>query len=244
MTSPSNQAPLRTTSLALAFQEVFTVVLRTRFAVQRWDTAERMRGAVKPMIAGAAQTVRNLGYSDEITQMALYAIVAFVDENVLNSRDPVFQNWAGFTLQQEMFGSQIAGEIFFRHLADLLNRPDSSDVADMLELHGLCLLLGFRGRFAAGDASEIDAINRRIRDKIQRIRGPFVMVRATSAPVVPPAPTSDSWVKNLTLAVAGIAAVCLLAYLGFLLILIQGVPATQHAVLVTAPTHQSAEVSL
>jgi type VI protein secretion system component VasF len=75
---------LRTNNLALAFQDVFTVVLRTRFNVQRWDRADRMRTAVRQMIASATQNVRSLGYSDETTQMTLYAIVGFLDESVLS----------------------------------------------------------------------------------------------------------------------------------------------------------------
>jgi type VI secretion system protein ImpK len=131
---------LRMNSLALTFQEVFTIVLRTRFSVQRWDTADRMRGAMRQQIAAAAQNVRALGYSDESTQMALYAMIGFLDESVLNSKDPVFADWARRPLQEEMFGSQLAGEYFFRHVAELLNRPESSEVADVLELHCLCLL--------------------------------------------------------------------------------------------------------
>jgi type VI protein secretion system component VasF len=55
-------------------------------------------------------------------------------------------------LQEEMFGGHFAGEYFFRNVTDLLNRPESAEVADVLELHALCLLLGYRGRFAFGDA--------------------------------------------------------------------------------------------
>ena len=160
MTSPTASAAqkTRTNSVALAFQDVITVVLRTRFNVQRWDNADRMRAAVRQMIASSAQTVRSLGYSDETTQMALYAVVGFLDESVLNSNDPVFADWSRRPLQEELFGDMLAGEKFFRHVAELLNRTDSAEVADILELHCLCLLLGFRGRFAFGDASEIHAI--------------------------------------------------------------------------------------
>jgi type VI secretion system protein ImpK len=227
---PSAVSMLRTNSLALAFQDVFTVVLRTRFNVQRWDKADRMRAAVRQMIASAAQNVRHLGYSDETTQMALYAIVGFLDESVLNSKDPVFADWSRSTLALELFGDMLAGEKFFRHVAELLNRPESAEAADILELHSLCLLLGFRGRYAFGDASEIHTILRRIREKILRIRGPFALVRQLEAPAVPKGPTRDRWVRNLSVAAIVLAVVCLAAYVSFLFLLSQSANSSAQAV--------------
>ena len=222
----------RTNSLALAFQEILTIVVRTRFDVHPMTlSANDARVRLRQGVLSAAQSVRGQGYSEEISQIALYAAVGFLDESVLASRDPVFANWAGFTLQQELFHNQIAGEIFFRHVADLLNRPDSTEVADILELHGLCLLLGFRGRFAAGDASEIDAITRRIREKIAKIRGPFSLGRTADSPVVAKQPAADRWVRNLYFVILGLAVTCLALYLGFLLLLNQGVPNDTYAVL-------------
>jgi type VI secretion system protein ImpK len=212
---------LRTNSLALAFQDVFTVVLRTRFNVQRWDRADRMRAAVRQMIASATKNVRALGYSDETTQMAIYAIVGFLDEGVLNSKDPVFADWSRSTLSLELFGDMLAGEKFFRHVAELLNRPESTEVADILELHSLCLLLGFRGRYAFGDASEVHTILRRIREKIVRIRGPFALLRQVEVPAVPKSPASDRWVRNLFVAAIVLVIVSIVAYLGFLFLLSQ-----------------------
>jgi type VI secretion system protein ImpK len=43
-------------------------------------------------------------------------------------------------------------------------------VADLLEVYYLCLLLGFRGRYAAG--GDLRSIMGAIQDKILRVRGP------------------------------------------------------------------------
>jgi type VI secretion system protein ImpK len=114
-----------------------------------------------------------------------------------------------------LFGDALAGEKFFRNVADLLNRPESFEIADILELHCLCLLLGFRGRYAFGDASEIHTILRRIREKIGRIRGPFTLVRQIEAPAIPKAPTGDRWVRYGSLAAIVLAILCLAAYFSF-----------------------------
>ena len=225
--SASVDSLLRTNNLALAFQEVLTVILRTRFNVQRWDSAEGMRDRIRQMVRSATQNVSAIGYSRATVQMALYAIVGFLDESLLSSKDPIFSDWSRRPLQEELFGDQLAGEKFFRHVTELLNMPESSEVADILELHCLCLLLGFRGKYAYGDASEIDGNVRRIRDKIVRIRGPFVMVRTPETPPAPRAELSDRLLRNLSLAAIILAVICLAAYIAFHVLLslsIHGAP--------------------
>src|SRR5665213_3466130 len=173
---------LRTNNLALAFQDVITVVLRVRYRTQRVADANAFRESIRKMIAAGAQETRRLGYSDATSQMALYAIVGFLDESVFTSQDPTFHEWSQRPLQEEMFGGSFAGEYFFRHLADLFNQPDSAELADILELHAICLLLGYRGKYAFGDNGEIPNILRRIRERIAKIRGPLYLCRVAPRP--------------------------------------------------------------
>jgi type VI secretion system protein ImpK len=181
---------MKTNNLALAFQEVFTVILRTRFFVQRVENADSFRATLRKMISAAVKDASAMGYSDDASKMAIYAMIGFLDESVLNSKDPTFADWARRPLQEEMFGGHFAGEYFFRNVADLLNRPESAEVADVLELHALCLLLGYRGRFAFGDASEIHTILSRIREKITRIRGAYALFRPPKPRPPRPAPSA------------------------------------------------------
>jgi len=174
----------RTNSLSLSFQDVITVILRMRYGTQRVADAAGFRASIRKMIAAAVQDVRTLGYTDATSHMALYAIIGFLDESVLNSQDPTFADWSRRPLQEEMFGGHFAGETFFRQVTDLLNAPESPEVADALELHALCLLLGYRGKYAFGDHGEIHGILSRIRDKILRIRGPLAHARLTEVPEV------------------------------------------------------------
>jgi type VI secretion system protein ImpK len=156
--------------------------------------------------------------------MAIYAMICFLDESVLNSKDPTFADWARRPLQEEMFGGHFAGEYFFRNVTELLNRPESPEVADVLELHALCLLLGYRGRFAFGDASEIHTILSRIREKINRIRGSYALFRPVETPAAPPAPKKDPWVMRLAIAAILLAVFTVLAYAGYIFILGQSLP--------------------
>jgi type VI secretion system protein ImpK len=126
-----------------------------------------------------------------------------------------------------MFGGHVAGELFFRNVTELLNRPESAEVADVLELHALCLLLGYRGRFAFGDASEIHSILHRIREKITRIRGSYALFRPPETPAAPPAPKGDPWVRNLLITTVLLVVVTVVAYVGYIFVLGQSVPAVQ-----------------
>ena len=227
--SSSPASPLqemKTNNLALAFQEVFTVILRTRFFVQRVENTDTFRATLRKMISAAVKDAAAMGYSDEASKMAIYAMIGFLDESILNSKDPTFADWARRPLQEEMFGGHFAGEYFFRNVTELLNRPESAEVADVLELHAICLLLGYKGRFAFGDASEIHTILQRIRDKIIRIRGGYALFRPTETPAAPPAPKGDPWVARLVWTTVLLAFITILAYVGYMLILGQGVPTT------------------
>jgi type VI secretion system protein ImpK len=233
MTPATAPPEIRTNNLALAFQEVFTVILRTRFQLQRVENAEAFRATLRKMISASVKDAGTMGYSDEASKMAIYAMIGFLDESILNSQDPTFADWARRPLQEEMFGGHFAGEYFFRNLTDLLNRPESAEVADVLELHALCLLLGYRGRFAFGDASEIHTILQRIRDKITRIRGNYALFRPVETPSAPPAAKKDPWVGRLAIAAILLAVLTVLAYAGYIVVLGQSLPTSSRSI---APT--------
>ena len=226
--NPNEAIPaLRSNNLALAFQDVITVVLRVRYRTQRVADANAFRESIRKMIATGAQEVRRLGYSDATSQMALYAIVGFLDESVLNSQDPTFQEWSRKPLQEEMFGGSFAGEYVFRHLADLFNQPDSAELADILELHAICLLLGYRGKYAFGDNGEIPNILRRIRERIATIRGPLYVCRVAAPPALGAVKAGDKWVRRLVILTAAMALICLLAFAGYWYLLGEGLNQVQ-----------------
>jgi len=150
-------------NLALGFQEVFTAVLRLRYNRQAVRDAETFRAQMRQALRVAEQEARSRGCSAEDVKQVIFAVVAFLDESVLTSRNPV--------LQAELFGHQLAGEIFFQELQKALNRSDSQETADLLEVYYLCMLLGFKGRYAAG--GDLRSIMAATQEKIRRIRGPI-----------------------------------------------------------------------
>jgi type VI secretion system protein ImpK len=219
----------RANSLALCFQEAFTAILRVRFRRQQVQDAESFRAQMRANLQAAMQEGRTLGYSSETVQMAVFATVAYLDESVLNLQSPVFGDWARRPLQEELFNSHLAGEIFFQNLQKLLNQQDSHEVADTLELHCLCMQMGFRGRYALGDAGELSQSLRQSLAKIQRIRGASSLMPPVDAPPVPPARTRDPLTSGLLVATCVLAGLVVIAFGGYELMLSSGVSNVQNA---------------
>jgi type VI secretion system protein ImpK len=171
---PSRDAAAsRRGQLALSLQELLTAVVRLRVGRQVAADAESFRGHVKKLLATAERDARRLGYASDDVSLALYAVVTFLDESVLNSAHPMFASWPNRPLQEEIFGGHMGGEIFFQHLRQLLARQESEDTADLLEVFLLCLLLGFRGRYSTMEPAELRTLSTAAEEKIRRVRGPF-----------------------------------------------------------------------
>jgi type VI secretion system protein ImpK len=157
--------------LALALQEALTTVARLRSNKQVATDAESFRARIKQVLSSAEQDARGQGYSADDARYALFATIALLDETVLNSGQPMFSAWSSRTLQEEVFGVHMAGELFFQYLQQLLSRQDSPDLADVLEVYSLVLLLGFKGRFSATHGGDIPVLLRQLAEKIDRARG-------------------------------------------------------------------------
>lgn len=202
-------------NLALGFQEVFTAVVRLRYNRQAVLDPDAFRAQMRQGLRLAEQESRSRGCNAEDVRQVIFAVVAFLDESVLSSGNPVFANWPRLPLQAEMFGHQLAGEVFFQELQKSLSRPDSHDTADLLEVYYLCLLLGFKGRYAAG--GDLRSIMVAVQEKIRRIRGPMGALSPRGAI---PADTvrlvqSDRWSKILgrtALIMAGVVVLLFIAY--------------------------------
>lgn len=174
-------APSRQGQLAILLQELLTATVRLRIAPgEAPNDAEAFRAQVLRLISGANQEARRIGYSEQDVGFALYAVVAFLDETVLTMGHPGFRSWQGKPLQEEIFGVNVGGDIFFQYLEALMAREDSPVLSDVLEVFQLCMLLGFRGRYGGSNSEVLQTWTARVRDRITRIRG------------VPP-PLSPNW---------------------------------------------------
>jgi len=207
----------RPENLALLFQDVLTAIVRLRANRQGVTDADAFRHHTREALKTAASQALAAGYTADDTRHATFGAVAFLDESVLNSQNPIFVEWLRKPLQAELFGTHTAGEEFFVSLQQLLGRGDSADLADLIEIHYLCLLLGFSGRYSAGNRGELAQIMNLTGEKIRRIRGQFgPLSPAWQPPKEKVVAQTDPWVQRWGMIAAICAAVTVLLFAGYM----------------------------
>ena len=222
--TPGGTGGNRTENLALAFQELLTAVTRLRAHRQQVNDAEQFRNQVRQAIRTADQDAKRLGYVEDDIKLAIFAVVAFLDESILNLQNPVFADWVRKPLQEELFGRHTAGEIFFDQLQHLLGRRETPELADLLEVYQLCLLLGFVGRYSISGRGELRAVIEAVGDKIARVR----QAREGISPHwrlpegVFEQSSVDPWVKRLMWVAVGCGCFMVLSYLIYFFMLRSG----------------------
>ncbi|MEP7354105.1 MAG: DotU family type IV/VI secretion system protein [Acidobacteriota bacterium] len=221
----------RTENLAIIFQELLTAIVRLRSDRQQVSGAEVFRSQILQAIKSGDQQARAQGYTEEDIRLAIFAVVAYLDETILNLHTPIFRDWVRKPLQEELFGRHVAGEIFFENLDQLLGRRDSEETADVLEVYYLCLLLGYLGRYSIASKADLRSLLGQAEDKIQRIR----KMSAELSPHWRPVDKSDGrhadpWIRRLLYVAAGCAALSLTLLIVYKLILGSGVTGLQEIV--------------
>jgi type VI secretion system protein ImpK len=150
-------------------------------------------------------------------QAAKYALVAFVDQQVLTSELPVKDAWLEKPLQMTYFDDFNAGEEFYVKLENLRSGNDPGRFA-VLEVYHLCLALGFTGKLGDKRGEEqrrilIDRLAREIADSRPGTAGalsPSGLAAATAGAAATP------WWLRLPAWCAPAAVLCLLLLLWLL----------------------------
>ena len=107
--------------------------------------------SITAYLAEFDREARKLRAQGEDIDAAKYAFCAALDEIILASPFPMRLAWERRPLQLVIFGDQLAGEHFFDRLEALRSTGGARLAA--LQVFHMCLLIGFRGKFAidAGD---------------------------------------------------------------------------------------------
>jgi len=106
------------------------------------ELRQRLQVALDKMVGkGQAAGIQEQDLAD-----MRYAVVAFLDEQILKSNWPGRNEWMSQPLQLVLFNQYTAGEHFFNRLRGLLGEGR----ADAIAAYQLCLALGFRGQYGTG----------------------------------------------------------------------------------------------
>jgi len=93
----------------------------------------------------------------------VYALAAFIDEQILRSQWSGRQQWMAQPLQLLFFNENTAGEGFFDRLNILQQVPGKEHI---VQIYYLCLALGFQGKFGIHGANELGAVQEHARASV------------------------------------------------------------------------------
>jgi type VI secretion system protein ImpK len=130
---------------------------------------DSLRKEIALMVEDIDRQGKRLGCIEEDIKATKYALLALIDETLLNSQWVFKDQWADKPLQLEYFGEHMAGERFF----DLLNRvrEKGSRKIDLLEVFCIVLLLGFQGKYKLSGGDALDKLTRELISEVTRYRG-------------------------------------------------------------------------
>jgi type VI secretion system protein ImpK len=116
-------------------------------------SAEELRRRIMALLDRMVAAGRTAQVPDADIAEARYALVAFIDEQVLRSSWHGRTEWMSQPLQLLLFREYTAGENFFARMRALLQQGNR---LAPLQVYYLCLTLGFRGAFGiSGDAAAL-----------------------------------------------------------------------------------------
>src|SRR5260221_12837085 len=107
----------KTDTLGLHYQGILTGIVRIQVGQQPLTDAETFRKRMKSALEQIEKEARAAGYGSAEIRDAEFAVVAFLDETILSSKDRKAEEWRKRPLNVELFGQAIAGDVFFDKLA-------------------------------------------------------------------------------------------------------------------------------
>ncbi len=148
--------------------DIFSLVLSLKQARDLGDVGE-FRKRIHRMLEVMEEEARKSGYGSVAVEDARFAVVACLDEAVLNSPWSGKDAWRSNPLQAEIFKINVAGEEFFTRLDKL--RANLDENRPVVEVYYDCLALGFEGRFKLFGREKLDALINDLSRELARGQG-------------------------------------------------------------------------
>lgn len=123
---------------------VFDLILRLKAGIVA--PSNDLRPKIAAMLDDFERRAERYRFNHKIVQVSKFALASFVDETVLTNNFPLRDEWEKNPLQLEYFGEQLAGNKFFDKLQAMLKQIEVTQ--DAVEIYYVCMLLGFKGRYA------------------------------------------------------------------------------------------------
>jgi type VI secretion system protein ImpK len=195
---------------------VFDLILRLQAGIVK--PSNELRPKIKSLLDDFESRAERYRFNHKVVQVAKFALASFVDETVLTGDFHLKEEWEKFPLQLEYFGEQLAGNKFFDKLEAMIRQIEQT--ADAVEIYYVCMLLGFKGRYAVYEQEKLLSIMQRTADALVKA-GKITKVelsphwQANDQPKPPEKRGMPTWAK--VSALAGLAFALLLYLAMFIL---------------------------
>lgn len=141
---------------------VITLAMQLSSA-QDLPAPEVMRQRIASLLDNMDQRAQQVGIPNEDVLEAKYALVAFIDEQLLRSNWSGVTDWMARPLQLIYFNENTAGEGFFGRLQALLQQPNRVHV---VQIYYYCMALGFEGQYAVTGTQGLATVMQQARQAI------------------------------------------------------------------------------
>jgi type VI secretion system protein ImpK len=141
---------------------IFDLILRLKAGIVQ--PSNDLRPKVSALLQEFEERSVRHRFSEKLVQVAKFALASFVDETVLTNNFPLKEEWEKYPLQLELFGEQLAGNKFYDKLESMLRQIDVT--ADAVEVYYVCMLLGFKGRYAVYEQDKLLSTMQRTADAL------------------------------------------------------------------------------
>jgi type VI secretion system protein ImpK len=144
---------------------VFDLILRLKSGIVA--PSNDLRPKVAAMLTDFEKRAERYRFNPKIISVSKFALAAFVDETMLTNNFPMRDQWEKYALQLEYFGEQLAGNKFFEKLEAMLGQIDVTK--DAVEVYYICMLLGFKGRYAVYEQEKLLEIMQRTANALVKV---------------------------------------------------------------------------
>lgn len=187
---------------------VFDLILRLKAGIIQ--PSNDLRPKIASMLEDFEKRAERYRFNPKIIQVSKFALASFVDETVLTNNFPLKDEWEKYPLQLEYFGEQLAGDKFFDKLEAMLKQIEVTQ--DAVEVYYVCMLLGFKGRYAVYEKEQLLATMQKTANalvKVGKIRPVELSPHwfADDQPKPPEERKMPTWAKISAFAGLGLAVI-------------------------------------
>ncbi len=180
---------------------IFDLILRLKAGIVQ--PSNDLRPKCAKLLADFEKRAERYRFNHKIIRVSKFALASFIDETVLTNNFPLKEEWEKYALQLEYFGEQLAGNKFFEKLEAMLKQMKVT--ADAVEIYYVCMLLGFKGRYAVYEQDKLMSIMQKTANALVKA-GKIVPTElspnwlANDQPKPPPKRGMPTWAKISALA--------------------------------------------